>query len=167
MNQRVHDIILVVLVLAVLKGLFELTRLLLRRFIALLSARGHALTRDTAIQWGVGFLLCGLLMLPFFTSILALFDNRALVGGIVLHLALVAVSIVLFSFAEDLIRLYNTFPTGRKGLLPVGSHVRKMLPFLAAFWAVGFLFLSPIFYSALTIMIFIFFLAVLHGRKKA
>lgn len=167
MNQRVHDIILVVLVLAVLKGLFELTRLLLRRFIALLAARGHALTRDTAIQWGLGFLLCGLLLLPFFTSILAVFDNRTLVGGIVLHLALVAVSVVLFSFAEDLIRLYNTFPTGRTGLLSVGAHVRRMLPFLGAFWAVGILFLSPIFYSALTLLVFMFFLAVLHGRKKA
>ncbi len=166
MNQRIHDILLVVLVLAVLKGLFELTRLLLKRFVALMAAKGHALTRDTAIQWGMGFLLCGLLMLPFFTSILALFDNRALVGGIVLHLTLVAVSIVLFSFAEDLIRLYNTFPAGRAGLLPVGSHVRRMLPFLTTFWAVGFLFLSPIFYSALTLLLFIFFIAVLHGRKK-
>lgn len=167
MNQRVHDILLVVLVLAVLKGLFELTRFLLKQFISLLAAKGHALTRDTAIQWGLGFLLSGLLMLPFFTSVLALFDNRALVGGIVLHLVLVAVSIVLFSFAEDLIRLYNTFPAGRTGLLPVGRHIRKMLPFLTAFWAVGFLFLSPIFYSALTLLIFIFFIAVLHGRKKA
>ena len=167
MNQRVHDILLVVLVLAVLKGLFELTRLLLRRFMTLLAARGHALTRDTAIQWGVGFLLCGLLLLPFFTSILALFDNRALAGGIVLHLVLVAASIVLFSFAEDLIRLYNTFPAGRTGLLPVRRHLERMLPFLGAFWAIGFLFLSPIFYSALTLLIFIFFMAVLHGRKKA
>jgi hypothetical protein len=167
MNQRVQDILLVVFVLAVLKGLFELTRLLLRRFIALLAARGHALTRDTAIQWGIGFLLCGLLLLPFFTSILALFDNRTLAGGIALHLLLVAVSIVLFSFAEDLIRLYNTFPAGRTGLLPVGSHVRKMLPFIGAFWAVGFLLLSPIFYTALALLILVFFLAVLYGRKKA
>lgn len=166
MNQRVHDILLVLLVLAVLKGLFELTRVLLKRFVALLEARGHALTRDTAIHWGMRFLLCGLLLLPFFTSILALFDNRTLVGGIALHLFLVALSIVLFSFAEDLIRLYNSFPAGRTGLLSVGGHLRRILPFLAVFWAVGVLFLSPIFYSAMTLLILIFFLAVLHGRKK-
>lgn len=167
MNQRVHDILLVLLVLAVLKGLFELTRLLLKRFVALLAAKGHALTRDTAIQWGMRFLLFGLLMLPFFTSVLALFDNRHLVGGIVLHLVLVALSIILFSFAEDLIRLYNTFPAGRTGLLPVEGHVRRFLPFLGAFWVLGVLLLSPIFYSALTVLIFVFFIAVLHGRKKA
>lgn len=166
MNQRLHDILWVVLVLGMLKGLFELTKLLLKRFTALLSAKGHPLNRDTAIQWGIGFLLSGLLLLPFFTSVLALFDNRRLVGGMALHLALVAVSIILFSFAEDLIRIFNSFPPGRSGLLPVRSHVKRMLPFILAFWAAGVLLLSPIFYTALSMLICVFYLAVLHGRKK-
>lgn len=166
MPQRVYDILTVLLVLAVLKGLFELTRLLLRRFTGLLADRGRPLNRDTAIQWGMGSLLAGLLLLPFLTAVLALFDNRRLTGGIVAHLFLVAISIVLFSFAEDLIRLYNTFPVAKKGLSPVSVHMRKVLPLIIAFWVLGALLLSPIFYTALTILVFIFYLAVLYGRKK-
>lgn len=166
MSQRLLDILRVALVLGTLKGLFELTRFLLRRFTGLLAAKGRPLNRDTAIQWGIGFLLTGLLLLPFFTSVLALFDNRRLVGGIVLHLLLVAVSIVMFSFAEDLIRIYNSFPPGKSGLLPVGSHAKRMLPFIGIFWATGVLLLSPIFYTGLTLLICVFYLAVLHGRRK-
>ncbi len=166
MNQRLQDALLVALVLVVLKGLFEFTRFLMKRFTAMLAARGHPLNRDSAIQWGIGALLSGLLLLPFFTSILTLFNNRILVGGIVLHLVLVAFSIILFSFAEDLIRLYNSFPPGASGLQSVGSHIKRMLPLIAAFWAVGFICLSPIFYTALTVLICIFYMAVLHGRQK-
>ncbi len=165
MNQRIHDALMVALVLAVLKGLFELTKLLMRRFSSFLESRGKPLNRDTAIQWGMGALLGGLLLLPFLTAVLALFDNRRLPGGIVLHLFLVAVSIVLFSMAEDLIRMFNSFPKGRNGLLPVKSHVSRMLPFIAVFWLTGVLFLSPIFYTALTVLICVFYLAVLRGRS--
>jgi hypothetical protein len=165
MNQRIHDALLVALVLAALKGLFELTRLLMRRFTTLLDSRGRPLNRDTAIQWGVGFLLAGLLLLPSLTAVLALFDNRRLPGGIVLHLFLVAVSIILFSLAEDLIRMFNSLPKGRDGLLPVKRHASRMLPFIAGFWLAGALFLSPIFYTALAILICVFYLAVLRGRS--
>lgn len=166
MHPRIMDILLVVFVLALLKGLFEITRRLLRRFTGLLARRGRPLHRDSAIQWGMGSLLAGLLLLPFFTAILAFFQNRRLTGGLVLHLILVAVSIVLFSFSEDLLRLYNTFPRMKNGLLPVSAHFRRMLPFIMVFWAAGVLFLSPLFYSALTVLLLVFYLAVLHGRRK-
>jgi len=166
MSQRIIDILLVALVLASLKGLFELTRVLLRRFISLLEKRGRPLNRDSAIQWGMGSLLAGLLLLPFFTSILAIFDNRRLAGGIVLHLILVAVSIVLFSFAEDLIRIFNSCPIRKGGMLSVSAHLKRMAPVIMVFWATGFLLLSPIFYSALSVLVVVFYIAVLHGRRR-
>lgn len=163
MPQRLIDYGIVLGVVVVLMSLFKLSRFLLHRFIQHRINTKGGFSVDSALLWGMRFLLAGLLMLPFITSVLAFFNNRHLVGGMPLHLSLTAVSVILFSFAEDLFRDYNSY--GKTKLEPVAWHIRKLALPLAVFWVVGCLFLSPLFYSALTVLTVAFYRICLHFRK--
>lgn len=149
------DYALVALVAAVLYALFRVSRRLLRLFLAALEKRGGPLTSDDMIVLGFRVLIAGLLLLPLVTWGLAFADPIRLPGGLVLHLVLVAISIVLFSFAEDLFGGISRLPAGGMG---AGAHWRKTGPLLMAFWLVGYLLISPLFYTGVTLC-----LALLHG----
>lgn len=165
MTQRLTDYGIVLGVVLVLMSLFKLSRFLLHRFIKSKSSSGKEFSIDTALLWGMRFLLTGLLLLPFISSLLAFFDNRHLIGGMPLHLALTAVSVVLFSFAEDLFRDYNSY--GGTDLKPVAWHFRKLAVPLVVFWVVGCVLLSPLFYSALTVLSVVFYRICLYFRKPS
>jgi ABC-type Fe3+-siderophore transport system permease subunit len=124
---------------------------------------GVEFSSDLALVWGMRFLLGGMLLLPFVTSLLAFLHNSHLIGGMPLHLGLTAISVVLFSFAEDLFRDYNSYQTD--SLKPVSWHKRILLLPVLVFWVVGCVFLSPLFYSALTILLVIFYRLCLYFRK--
>jgi len=109
------------------------------------------------------FLLAGLLFLPAFTSLLALFNNGLLTGGMVLHLILVAVSIILFSFPDDLIGDYSTCQSQDRW--STAMHFRHISIPLLSFWAFGCIFLSPLFYSGLTVILSLFYLFALSCRS--
>jgi len=150
-------------VVLLLSGLFRLSRYLLGIFIKNRENNGAEFSSDLALVWGMRFLLGGMLLLPFVTSILAFLQNRHLIGGMPLHLGLTAVSVVLFSFAEDLFRDYNRY--GTVSLKPVRWHFNTLVFPVLAFWVVGCVFLSPLFYSGLTILLVVFYRLCLHFRK--
>ncbi len=158
MEERLLDYGIVLGVVLVLMGLFRLSRFLLRRF----TAREN-FDADRALVWAGYFLLSGLLLLPFITALLAFADNQALAGGMPLHLFLTAISVVLFSFAEDLFRDYNAY--GSKKLKPLNWHVKKLLIPVLAFWVIGCVFISPLFYSGLTVLTAVFYRLCLFFRK--
>ncbi len=163
MSQRLMDYGIVLAVVLVLSGLFRLSRWLLGIFIKTRENKGSTFTSDQALVWGMRFLLGGMLLLPFVTSILAFIQNRQLVGGMTLHLGLTAVSVVLFSFAEDLFRDYNNYQN--RNLQPVEWHTKKLILPLLLFWVTGCVFLSPLFYSGLSILLVIFYRLCLYFRK--
>jgi hypothetical protein len=163
LTQRLTDYAIVLGVVLVLMSLFRLSRFLLHRFIEKKRTSPAGFSADVALLWGMRFLLVGLLMLPFITSLLAFIDNARLVGGMTLHLALTAVSVVLFSFAEDLFRDYNSY--GESELKPVSWHARRLAVPVIAFWAIGCVFISPLFYSGLTILVAAFYRICLHFRR--
>ena len=163
MTQRLADYGIVLGVVLVLVILFRLSRNLLHRFTSSARGRNGSFSLDDALVWGMRFLLTGLLLLPFVTSILAFVNNRHLTGGIVLHLSLTAVSVILFSFAEDLFRDYNSY--GGTQLKPVSWHWKRVMPLLAVFWVVGTVFLSPLFYSGLTLLAAVFYRLCLFFRR--
>ncbi len=163
MTQRLADYGIVLGVVLVLVLLFRLSRNLLHRFTLTAEKKNGAFSLDDALVWGMRFLLTGLLLLPFVTSILAFVDNRHLTGGIVLHLCLTAVSVILFSFAEDLFRDYNSY--GGPQLRPVSWHWKRVMPLLLGFWVIGSVFLSPLFYSGLTVLAAVFYRLCLFFRR--
>jgi len=165
LSQRFSDYGIVLAVVLLLSGLFRLSRHLLGVFVRSRERAGVEFSSDQALVWGMRFLLGGMLLLPFVTSILTFLQNRHLIGGMPLHLGLTAISVVLFSFAEDLFRDYNNYHT--KILKPVSWHTRTLLVPVLVFWAVGCVFLSPLFYSALTILLIIFYRICLYFRKTS
>jgi len=165
LSQRLTDYGIVLAVVLLLSGLFRLSRYLLGIFIKHREKAGVEFSSDQALVWGMRFLLGGMLLLPFVTSILAFLQNRHLIGGMPLHLGLTAVSVVLFSFAEDLFRDYNSYRT--EFLKPVSWHTRTLVLPVLVFWAVGCVFLSPLFYSALTILLVTFYRLCLYFRKTS
>lgn len=163
MSQRLIDYGIVLVVVLVLWGLFRLSRQLLTVFIKKQESKGNEFTSDQALLWGMRFLLSGMMLLPFLTSLLAFVQNRQLVGGMTLHLGLTAISVVLFSFAEDLFRDYNRY--NRKSIKPVAWHTKKLLVPVIVFWTAGCVFISPLFYSGLTILLIFFYRLCLYFRK--
>ncbi len=165
MTQRLIDYGIVLGVILVLMSLFKLSRYLLHRFVKSEERKKGEFSSDSALLWGMRFFLTGLLMLPFITSLLAFADNEHLKGGMPLHLILTAVSVVLFSFAEDLFRDYNSY--GGKNPKSVSWHFRKLVIPLVSFWIVGCLFISPLFYSGLTVLSIVFYRICLFFRKPS
>ncbi len=165
MSQRLIDYGIVLAVVLVLSGLFRLSRYLLGHFIKKQDLSGTPFSSDQALFWGMIFLLGGMIFLPFVTSILAFVHNGHLVGGMTLHLALTALSVVLFSFSEDLFRDYNSYKSDT--LKPVAWHTKRLLAPILIFWITGCVFLSPLFYSGLTILIAVFYRLCLYFRKTS
>lgn len=165
MTQRFIDYGVVLVVVLLLSGLFRLSRYLLGVFIKKREISGKSFSSDQALLWGMRFLLGGMLLLPFVTSLLAFVENQELIGGMTLHLALTAVSVVLFSFAEDLFRDYNNYEHTK--LKDLSWHMKKLLLPVLVFWVTGCIFLSPLFYSGLTILIAVFYRLCLYFRKNA
>ncbi len=163
MTDRLLDYAIVLGVVLLLMSLFKISRFLLHRFTGMKRPAGSEFSADHALLWGLRSLLAGLLLLPFITSLLAFANNQRLLGGMPLHLALTAVSVVLFSFAEDLFRDYNSY--GAISLKPLSWHTRRVTPLLLAFWIVGTVFLSPLFYSGLTVLVAVFYRLCLHFRN--
>ena len=108
------------------------------------------------------FLLAGLLFLPTFTSLLAVINSRYLTGGMVIHLVLVAFSIVLFSISEDLFRDFSTCSSEKNW--SIGRHFRYVSISFITFWALGCIFISPLFYSGLTLILVLFYIFALSCR---
>jgi hypothetical protein len=165
LSQRLIDYGIVLAIVLILSGLFRLSRYLLVVFIKRREVKGIPFTSDQALLWGMRYLLCGLLLLPFVTSLLAFIQNQKLIGGMPLHLILTALSVVLFSFAEDLFRDYNSY--SHSCLLPVSWHLKKLLVPFILFWVTGSIFLSPLFYSGLLILLFVFYRLCLFFRKTS
>ncbi len=162
MGHRLIDYALVTIVILCVLGLFRISRIFMRIVLTKLRHRYGVLDADRMLVTGFFFLLGGLLFLPAFTSLLAVINNRFFTGGIVLHLVLVAISVILFSIAEDLFRDFSNCPP--QDSWTVSKHFKYIsIPFIA-FWAIGCIFLSPIFYSALTVIIAFFYLFALSCR---
>ena len=164
MGQRLTDYALVALVILIVFGLFRLSRIVMNLVLRRIRSKHGVLGPDLTIYVAFLFLLAGLLFLPAFTSVLAVINNHHLFGGLFLHLAMVAISIVLFSIAEDMFREFPSIPGGRD-LWKVSDHFRRIALPLGVFWAVGVIFLSPLFYSGLTIVLALFYLYALSCRK--
>lgn len=160
--QRLADYGVVLIVVAAMMALFRLSRLLLSRLLAAREARGAACDCDEHIRLGFFFLVAGMLLLPLATAAAACIDGSMLAGGIFLHLSLVAISIVLFSFAEDLFAGMKKRPAARR--MTASVHFRTAGPLLLCFWVLGSVFLSPIFYTALTLILGLFYLFALAAR---
>lgn len=160
--QRLTDYGIVLLVVAAMMGLFRLSRFLLARVLASREARGLTCDCDDHIRLGFLFLVAGMLLLPLATAALACLDPLSLTGGAFLHLLLVAVSIILFSFAEDLFAGMKRRPAARR--VTAGAHFRTAGPLLLGFWLLGSIFLSPIFYTAFTLILGLFYLFALSAR---
>jgi len=157
--DRLTDYGLVLLVILVIMGLFRVARKLLEKSLSRLSAGGRPLTRDRALYSGMLFLLAGLLFLPFVTALISFVSSEFLPGGMVLHLFLVAVSVVVFSISEDLFRIYRGLPSDPDGgAWSVSMHMRRLVIPLMVFWAAGCVFLSPLFYSGLSVLLTLFYL---------
>jgi uncharacterized membrane protein len=153
---------MVALVILAVFGLFRLSRLLLGRVMRYLKGRFPVLGADRMLVTAFMFLLSGLLFLPAFTSLFALFNSSMLTGGIVLHLFLVAISIILFSISEDLIRDFPSCELNDRWT--TARHFRYISIPLIGFWAFGCIFLSPLFYSGLTVILSLFYLFALSCR---
>lgn len=164
MGQRLTDYALVALVVLAVFGLFRLSRIVMNLVLKRVRSKHGELGPDLTIFVAFMFLLLGLLFLPTFTAVLAVINNRHLFGGLILHLVMVAISIVLFSIAEDMFREFPSIPGG-KGMWTVSEHFRRMALPLTVFWAVGVIFLSPLFYSGLTLILALFYLYALSCRK--
>ncbi len=156
------DYLLVALVILAVFGLFRLSRVLLKHILNKLREKYSTFGADHMLVTGLYFLLAGLLFLPAFTSILAVFNSEALTGGMILHLVLVAISIILFSIAEDLFRDFSTCAPAERW--SAGRHGRYISVPLIIFWAVGSIFLSPLFYSGLTLILILFYLFAISCR---
>ncbi len=163
MSERFIDYGIVIFIVILLSLLFKLSRHLLNSFTSKFEQKGIAFSSDMALLWGMRFLLTGMLLLPFITSLFAFANNQQLIGGMPFHLFLTAVSVVLFSFSEDLFRDYNTY--NNTSLKPQVWHAKKLVIPIIIFWLVGVIFISPLFYSGLTILIVVFYKLCLVFRK--
>lgn len=163
MGQRFMDYALVALVILAVFGLFKLSRVLMGLVLKSLKKRYGVPGVDRILVTAFYFLLAGLLMLPAFTSILAVFNSGYLTGGILIHLVLVAVSIVLFSIAEDLFRDFPGCVCLDKW--STGKHFKYVSVPIFVFWAIGCIFISPLFYSGLTLILTLFYLYALSCRR--
>lgn len=162
MTERLIDYALVAIVILCVFGLFRISRKLMQRILKSLRNKYSVFGSDRMLVTALCFLLTGLLFLPAFTSLLAVINNRYLTGGMVIHLVLVAISIVLFSISEDLFRDFIT--CNPKKTWSVGTHFKYVsLPFII-FWALGCVFISPLFYSGLTLILVLFYLFALSCR---
>jgi len=162
MAQRLVDYGIVLLVIAVLYVLLRLSRYLLEKLMAVAVRKWGPFSSDTILLAGFLTLLTGLILLPLVTWGLAWADNSRLAGGMPLHLALVVISIILFSFTEDLFGTFNRYPTGG---WPAGRHYRVVALLLIGFWVAGSLLLSPLFYSGLTVVLAVFYSYALSCRS--
>ncbi len=162
LGQRLIDYAMVAIVILAVFGLFRLSRVLMQRLLRNLRSRYALFGVDQMLVTGLIFLLTGLLFLPAFTSLLAVINSAHLTGGIALHLVMVAISIVLFSIAEDLFRDFSTYSA--ENYWTVASHFKYVsVPFIL-FWAAGCIFISPLFYSGLTFVLVLFYLFALSCR---
>ncbi len=166
MGQRLIDYAIVAGVVLAVFGLFRLSRIIMKYILKRLQSRYGEMGPDRTLFLSFNFLLAGLLFLPAFTSVLAILDNRYLVGGMPLHLVLVAISVILFSIAEDMLREYPLMELSGNKWSKSDHFKRLIIPFLV-FWLVGVIFLSPIFYSGLTVILALFYLYALSCRKTA
>jgi len=166
LTQRLTDYALVALVILLIFVLFRISRILMKRVIGKLEDRYGKLDSDRVLITGFTFLLSGLLFLPIFTAGLAVLDSEHLAGGMVLHLILVAVSIIVFSISEDMFREFAAPERTAKDRWPVSRHFRTLALPLIIFWAAGVLFLSPLFYSGLTLVLCLFYLYALSCRRS-
>lgn len=164
MTERLFDYGLVALVILVIIGLFRLSRILMHIMLRHLKEKYPVLTADRLMVAGFITLLTGMILLPSITSAFSLIDNKHLAGGMVFHLLLVALSVILFSIAEDLFRLFSSYPTDRTWTRK--KHFRIILTPLLVFWAIGCLFISPLFYSGLTVILALFYLYALFCRPS-
>lgn len=155
--DRLSDYGLVLIVVLAVMGLFRLSRFILNRLMDRMAAANRQISRDEAIFAGMIFLLSGLLFLPFITALISFVRNDFLPGGIVLHLIMVAISVIVFSISEDLFRVYRNFSDDPKGGWSFGRHMKRLSLPLLVFWAIGCIFLSPLFYSGLTIILALFY----------
>lgn len=162
MGQRLIDYALVAMVILSIFGLFRLSRILMQRILKRLRSRYSVFGADRMLITALYFLLAGLLFLPAFTSLLAVVNSRYLTGGIAIHLVLVAISIVLFSISEDLFRDFSACSPGKNW--PVGTHFRYVSIPLISFWALGCVFISPLFYSGLSLILVFFYLFAISCR---
>ena len=163
MGQRLIDYAMVAIVILTVFGLFRLSRILMHRLLKNLRSRYSVFGADHMLVTALIFLFTGLLFLPAFTSLLAVTNSRHLTGGIAVHLLLVAISIVLFSISEDLFRDFSTCSSDKNW--SIGSHFKYVsVPFIL-FWTVGCVFISPLFYSGLTIILVLFYLYALSCRS--
>lgn len=156
----------VALVILALMGLFRVSRILLRLLMKRFGKRFPGYTVDHVVLLAFVVLLCGLIALPALCAIIGLLSPDRLPGGILLHLLLVAGSVVLFSFSEDLfgsIRRYKR-EKDSQDLWSVGRHLRLVILPLCVFLAVGSLLLSPVFYAGLSVILLVFYLVALWSR---
>ncbi len=159
------DYLQIAIVILAVIGLFRLSRILMQRILKKLRSKYAVFGADQMLVTGLYFLLAGLLFLPAFTSLLAVINCRYLTGGIVVHLVMVAISIVLFSISEDLFRDFSTCSSDENW--SVGRHFRYVsLPFIT-FWTISCVFISPLFYSGLTLVLVLFYLYALSCRPGA
>ncbi len=165
MTERLIDYGMVALVILVIVGLFRLSRVLMNRMLSRLKKKYPVLTADRLLVIGFITLLAGMIFLPFITSVFSFIDNRHLTGGMVFHLLLVALSVILFSVAEDLFRLFSSYPPDRNWSRK--KHFRIISVPLLVFWAIGCLFISPLFYSGLTVILALFYLCALACRPSS
>lgn len=169
--SRAGEYGLVALVVLVIIVLFRVSRLLLHKILHLLERKYGVYTVDHVIVTGFLFLLIGLLFLPFISSVLGFANRDYLPGGMIFHLVLVAVSVVLFSFAEDLFGSIKKYHSNRE-IWKIGKHMKIIFLPVLAFLATGILFLSPVFYTGLTIILLVFYFFALwcrpeyQGRKR-
>ncbi|MBD3369320.1 hypothetical protein GF402_03035 [Candidatus Fermentibacteria bacterium] len=166
MVQRLTDYALVFLGIFVLWLIFKLSRRLLNALSSYLRRKGRRPTSDRILLIGLLLLLAGLLFLPLLTAAIASISPRRLPGGMPIHLLMVIISIIVFSMSEDLFRTFPTAPPGTEGYWPLWRHLRTVVPAVLVFWALGAIFISPIFYAGLTVIIMIFYLYALACRKR-
>ena len=166
MTQRLMDYALVAIVILFIFGLFRLSRILMLKILDYLKRKIDCFGRDRLLFTAFMFLLAGLIFLPSFTAVLALFNERYLTGGMIFHLLMVAFSIVLFSISEDMFREYTGSKLECEGWSKTLHLKRISLPTMV-FWAIGCLFLSPLFYSGLTIILLVFYIYALSCGSTA
>lgn len=162
MSQRLIDYAMVAVVTLSVFGLFRLSRILMQRILKRLRNRYSVFGADRMLITALYFLLAGLLLLPAFTSLLAVINNRYLTGGMLVHLLLVAISIIIFSISEDLFRDFSS--CSHQNEWSIGRHFRCVSVPLIIFWIIGCVFISPLFYSGVTLVLVIFYYFALSCR---
>ncbi len=165
MSERLIDYLFVAIVVFVVWLLFKVSGNLASLFLERLKRKSDNLSSDAVISAGFFFLLGGLLLLSFITALFAFADNYSLVGRMPMHLVLVALSVILFSIAEDLFRVFKEYP--RNPDWTISRHFLILILPLLSFWLIGVLFISPIFYSGLTLILVLFYLFALKCRPTA